>query len=39
VKLVAASDAARASEVGAYRFVRELAGALDKTPAQAGHAA
>ena len=38
VKLVAASDAARASQVGGYRYVRELAGALEKRPAPVGHA-
>jgi histidinol phosphatase-like PHP family hydrolase len=36
VKLVAASDAARASDVGVYRYVRQLGGALDKTPAPTG---
>lgn len=35
VRLVAASDAVRSGEVGAYRYVREIVAALRKSPAAA----
>ncbi|GAA2579335.1 hypothetical protein GCM10010399_06360 [Dactylosporangium fulvum] len=35
VRLVPASDAVRAGEVGVYRYVREIAAAADNTPAAA----